>query len=120
MILIDNWKRIIFERYAQFSGRASRSEYWYFVLANLAVYAVLLLLTQVSSIFFVLYVVWALAILIPSLAVAVRRLHDSDKSGWLLLIGLIPCGGIVVLVFLILESTPAENKYGPVAPAATS
>jgi len=73
-----------------------------------------LILAQISGIFSLLYLVFALAMFVPSLAVLVRRLHDSDKSGWFMLIGLIPLiGGIILLVFVIQEGTKGPNKYGP-------
>ena len=112
-MLIDNWKTVVFERYALFEGRARRAEFWWFWLANLIVIVLLAILaSSVSNVFWLLYAVFALAMLVPSLAVAVRRLHDTGKSGWLLLIGLIPFGGIVLLIFYLLDSTPGSNQYG--------
>ncbi|MGA7757358.1 MAG: DUF805 domain-containing protein [Ilumatobacteraceae bacterium] len=115
MALIENWKLVVLERYAKFDGRAGRGEFWWFVLANFLVFVVLAILIQISGIFWILYVGYALAIIVPSIAVAIRRLHDSNKSGWWLLIGLIPFGGIVLLVFYILEGTNGPNDHG-VAP----
>ncbi len=110
-------------RYAQFDGRASRSEYWYFtlyyVLILLAVGAVSGLLGYLvgnigSMIGMAAIVLLILALFIPALAIAIRRLHDSGKSGWFFLLGLIPTiGGIILLVFYCLESQPGTNKYGP-------
>jgi uncharacterized membrane protein YhaH (DUF805 family) len=114
MPIIENWKLVVLERYAKFDGRAGRAEFWWFVLANVVVYVALLILAQISSIFLVLYFLYALAILVPSIAVAIRRLHDTDKSGWLLLIGLVPLvGAIVLLVFYAMESTKGPNQFGP-------
>ncbi len=80
----------------------------------------LAILIQISSIFIVLYIAYGLGLIVPSIAVAIRRLHDTDKSGWWLLIGLIPFGGIVLLVFYILEGTNGPNNYGAgPEPAAT-
>ncbi|MGB9345810.1 MAG: DUF805 domain-containing protein [Ilumatobacteraceae bacterium] len=115
MALIENWKLVVLERYAKFDGRAGRGEFWWFVLANFLVFVVLAILIQISGIFWILYVGYVLAIIVPSIAVAIRRLHDSNKSGWWLLIGLIPFGGIVLLVFYILEGTNGPNDHG-VAP----
>ena len=115
MALIENWKLVVLERYAKFDGRAGRGEFWWFVLANFLVFVVLAILVQISGIFWILYVGYVLAIIVPSIAVAIRRLHDSNKSGWWLLIGLIPFGGIVLLVFYILEGTNGPNDHG-VAP----
>jgi uncharacterized membrane protein YhaH (DUF805 family) len=116
MPIIENWKLVVLERYAKFDGRAGRAEFWWFVLANLIVYIAFAILLQVSGIFVILELLYALAMLVPSIAVAVRRLHDTDKSGWLLLLGLIPLVGfIILLVFYIQQGTSGPNKYG-VAP----
>jgi len=101
-----------------FEGRAGQGEYWWFTLANLVVFVVLAVLSSISAIFSILYLIFALAIIVPGLAVAVRRLHDTDKSGWMLLISLIPIVGfIIVLVFLAMAGDSGENRYGP--PAAS-
>ena len=116
MQLIEAWKLVILERYAKFDGRAGRGEFWWFVLANFIVYTLLVILMQVSGFFFVLYLLYALAVIVPSIAVAVRRLHDTNKSGWFLLIGLIPLvGAIILLVFYIQEGTPGPNDFGVAA-----
>ena len=103
------------EKYADFSGRARRAEYWWFVLVNFGVYVGLGILTRVlGSVGFAIYLLYALAVIIPSLAVAVRRLHDTSKSGWLFLIVLIPLiGPIILLVFFFTDSYPGPNQYGP-------
>jgi len=114
MPIIENWKLVVRQSYAKFDGRAGRGEYWWFVLANIVVYVALSILTQISGIFSLLSLVYGLAVFVPSIAVAIRRLHDTDKSGWLLLIGLIPfVGAIILLVFVIQEGTSGPNKYGP-------
>jgi len=109
-------------KYSDFSGRARRSEYWYFTLFNLLVILGLGLVAGVlsasgnrilSAIGFLPYVGYALAMIIPSLAVAVRRLHDTDKSGWFYLIAFVPfIGGIILIVFFCIEGTPGTNKWG--------
>jgi uncharacterized membrane protein YhaH (DUF805 family) len=112
--IIENWKLVVLQRFAKFDGRAGRGEFWWFVLANLLVYIALGILIQISGIFWVIYALYWLATLIPSIAVAIRRLHDTDKSGWLMLIALVPfVGGIILLVFMILEGTAGPNQYGP-------
>lgn len=114
MPLVDNWKTVVFERYALFEGRARRAEFWWFWLANVIVVVVLATLAgAVSSIFWLLYVLYGVAMIVPSIAVAIRRLHDTGKSGWLLLLGLVPfVGGIILLVFYLIDSTPGTNEYG--------
>ena len=112
--LISYWKRVVLEKYADFTGRARRSEYWWFTLANIIAVFVLAILIAVADIFWVLYVIYGLALIIPSIAVTIRRLHDTDKSGWWILIALVPfVGGIVLLVFMCIDSTPGTNQWGP-------
>jgi len=111
--LVNYWKRVVLERYAQFTGRARRAEFWWFFLASFIIGIGFNILIAVSSIFWIVYVLYALALLIPNLAVGVRRLHDTDKSGWWLLIGLIPLIGIIVLiVFFATDGQPGPNQYG--------
>lgn len=103
------------KKYAVFSGRSQRAEYWYFVLFHFIIIIVLGIISAVvgdsSGILGILYF---LAVLIPALAVAVRRLHDVGKSGWMLLITLIPLiGTIWFFVLMVTDSNPGENKYGP-------
>ncbi len=103
----------VFSNYATFSGRARRSEYWYFVLFNLIISVVLGLLANVSSVFSIVSGLYSLAVLIPGLAVCVRRLHDTGKSGWFMFLVLIPIvGSIIILVFTCMDSVP-DNQYGP-------
>jgi uncharacterized membrane protein YhaH (DUF805 family) len=110
-----NWYlSVVRDNYANFSGRARRSEYWYFVLANLLISLILFALIFALGIFgIILYSLYALAVFIPSLAVIVRRLHDVDKSGWFYFICLIPLiGPIWLLVLFATEGTPGSNQYG--------
>jgi len=105
--------RSVLTQYATFSGRARRSEYWYFYLAYVLAAVVAAIIDAMLDVTFV-GIVLTLALVIPSLAVAVRRLHDVGKSGWWLLIGLIPfVGAIVLLVFSCQDSQPGTNKWGP-------
>jgi uncharacterized membrane protein YhaH (DUF805 family) len=115
-----NWYLDVLKKYAVFSGRARRKEYWMFVLFNLIVAFVLgivdNMLGTVSQPYGVgtLGALYSLAVLLPSIGVGVRRLHDTNRSGWWLLIGLIPViGWIVLLVFFVQDSTPGENRFGP-------
>jgi uncharacterized membrane protein YhaH (DUF805 family) len=110
------WYLSVLKRYADFSGRARRKEYWMFTLFSyIAVVALAVpsMLTG-STVLSVLYCLYILATFVPSLAVTVRRLHDTNRSGWMFLIAFIPLvGAIVVLVFLCSEGTPGDNQYGP-------
>jgi len=114
-----NYYLAVLKNYVGFSGRARRAEYWQFVLFNIIALVVCFVIDlAIGSP--VLYYIYLLAVLLPSLAVGARRLHDTDRSGWWLLLGLIPLiGGIVLLVFMCLEGTRGNNKYGadPKAPA---
>ena len=98
-----------FSKYADFTGRAKRPEFWWFVLF---IFLVSLALGMVSNIVSLLF---SLATLVPSLAVGARRLHDTSRSGWWQLIGIIPLiGWIVLIVFCAQEGQTADNQYGPV------
>ena len=104
----------VLSQYANFNGRARRSEYWYYILAYAIISAVLNALAQYSSIFTVLSGIFGLALICPTLAVAVRRLHDIGKSGWYYLFALIPLvGAIILLVWFVKDSEPGDNVYGP-------
>jgi uncharacterized membrane protein YhaH (DUF805 family) len=101
----------VLKKYAVFTGRATRSEYWYFVLVNIIIYTILGFLGDMGQILSWVYIV---ATLVPSIAVGVRRLHDTNRSGWWILLVLIPfVGGIVLIVFAALDSDPMTNEYGP-------
>ena len=114
-----NWYLEVLKKYAVFSGRARRMEYWYFFLFSLIISIVLAVVDGVTGSYSaaagvgLLGGIYALAVLIPGLAVSVRRLHDTGRSGWWLLIALIPViGAIVLLVFMVLEGKPGTNQYG--------
>lgn len=114
MELVTNWKKVVLENYANFSGRARRREYWLFALANVIVVIVLAILSAVSNLFFVLLVLYYVAVIVPTLAVAVRRLHDVGMSGWFILISLVPfVGGLILLWFTVQDSQNFANQYGP-------
>jgi len=115
-----NWYFKVLKQYADFNDRARRKEYWMFVLFNLIFSVIAMILDNVFGIalegigYGPLYGIYLLAIILPSLAVAVRRLHDIGKSGWMILITLIPLiGGIWLLVLLATDSNPGDNQYGP-------
>jgi uncharacterized membrane protein YhaH (DUF805 family) len=116
-MLINAFKLVVLERYAQFEGRAGRAEYWWFVLADFLLMIVLAILASIADIFYVLYFVAVVALIVPSLAAAIRRLHDTSKSGWWILISLVPfVGWIILIVLLAAQPTPAANEYGVTAP----
>ena len=114
-----NWYLKVLKQYADFSGRARRKEYWMFTLFNVIFAIIVIILDQVLGLTFgrlpygILYLIYVLAVFIPGLAVAVRRLHDVGKSGWMFFIALIPLiGAIWLLVLFLTDSNPGENQYG--------
>jgi len=115
-----NWYLMVLKKYAQFEGRSRRKELWMFTLFNCLFSWPLYILGLVfhenvlGTIFFCLYVLYLLAIIVPCLAVSVRRLHDTGKSGWFYFLIFIPLvGAIILLVFFVLDSDPGANEYGP-------
>lgn len=107
------------KRYADFRGRSNRSEYWYFALFNFIFIIASMLLDNSLDLTFpglpygFIYAAYALFAFVPGLSAVVRRLHDVNKSGWFMLISLIPLvGGIWVLVLLATKGTMGENRYG--------
>ncbi len=129
---VDAIKRA-YKKYATFSGRASRSEYWWFALYLTIVYVVLGTATAVAGIATspeggdtpgalaalpgIPMILLLLASIVPGIALSVRRLHDAGYSGWLYLINLVPyLGGLVLIIFLAMPTSPAAAKYGPPAP----
>lgn len=123
----------MFKKYAQFNGRSRRSEYWLASVMNMIIVMafdfimfipMMIDITNngvpsgltagIMGIFGLLIFAYAMAILVPSLAMSVRRLHDTGRSGWFLLLNLIPyIGGIIIFVFSVLDSQPGANQYGP-------
>lgn len=126
------WYMMVWRKYAQFGGRSRRKEYWMFTLVNIIALTVLYGAAMVATLngssgsalmLFLLCGAYGLAAIIPGLSVSVRRLHDTNKSGWWLLLCLVPLGGLIVLIFQCLDSDPGNNQYGPnpklmTAPAA--
>ena len=114
-----NWFLEALRKYAVFSGRARRMEYWMFCLFSVIFSFVFSIIDVMVGSFNpqtgmgVFGGIYILAIIIPSIAVLARRLHDTDRSGWWILLGLIPLiGGLVLLVFTVLDGTPGANRYG--------
>lgn len=123
--------RRFFKKYATFTGRASRSEYWWWTLISVVVSIVLNIVMSVAGsagatvsdsgtmvpgpgaiVGVILLVIWGLAVIVPSLALVVRRLHDANFSGWLILIGLVPfLGGLALLIFMFLPPKPEGQRF---------
>ena len=94
-----------FSKYATFDGRAARSEYWWFVLFTFLASLILGMISETLS------GVFSLAVLLPSLAVGARRLHDTDRSGWFLLLWLLPIIGWIVLLFFAAQESKEPNRF---------
>lgn len=114
-----NWYLAVLKKYAVFSGRARRKEYWIFVLINILVVYILAMIDNLLGTLNtqagvgVLSGIYSLAVFLPSLGVSVRRLHDTNRTGWWMLISVIPFIGFLVLLFFMLQnSTPGNNTYG--------
>jgi len=115
-----NWYLGVLKQYATFEGRARRKEYWFYTLFYVLVFLALAIVDNVTGTYDsdagvgLLSGLYVLATFVPTLAVMVRRLHDTDRSGWWALIGLLPfLGGVVLLVFACLDSQPGGNRFGP-------
>lgn len=120
---IQNYVDCITKKFCKFSGRANRSEYWLFVLANLIVEILLYILMAIIGFgagsaggalaIYALIVIYGIAIILPSLGLTVRRLHDSGRGGGWIFIALIPLiGALVLLFFMIVDGTEGENRFG--------
>ncbi|AWM80730.1 DUF805 domain-containing protein [Gammaproteobacteria bacterium ESL0073] len=120
-----HWYFGVFKKYADFSGRARRMEYWMFNLFNIIILTVLFILmfafvdgqtqqfTTMSAIFGIILVIYCLGTILPNIAVTVRRLHDTDRSGAWFFINFVPyIGGLVLLIFMCLNGTPGSNRFG--------
>lgn len=112
-----NYYSICLSKFADFSGRARRREYWTFALVNCLIAMLLLILGlafgEDSPASNIMVTIFYLIMLVPNLSVSVRRLHDIGKSGWYMFLSLIPLiGGLILLVWALMDSEPGENQYG--------
>lgn len=124
------WMLMPYRRYFEFSGRSRRKEYWLFALFNFLVYIGFMLVLMalgsgmqygemasmgpLASVVLIAMFAWGIATIIPSLSVTFRRLHDTDRSAWWILIGFVPIiGGLVLLYFYLIEGTRGPNRFGP-------
>lgn len=114
------WLKKALSRYSDFDGRSRRKEYWHFVLFNGIINFVLNILGSVfggnsvlALIVSVITLIVSLGLLVPSIAVGIRRLHDIEKSGWFLLLGIIPLVNFYLIYLMTLEGTKGDNQYGP-------
>lgn len=112
--------KVVKENYANFSGRARRKEYWMFMLFNLIVCLTLFFLMALfegsifAYIFLFIYCIYVLALIVPSMALIARRMHDTNRSGWAYFMNFIPVvGPFIVLHYVCTEGTSGDNRYGP-------
>ncbi len=115
-----NWYAQVMKKYADFEGRARRTEFWMFYLINLGIQLLAALMDYLLGTtlgempYGVIYLLYGLAVFVPSLAVSVRRMHDIGRSGLTLLLGIVPViGAVLLLLFALNDSQPGENKWGP-------
>lgn len=113
------WAKRPLYKYADFTGRASRPEYWWYVLANVLAFTIATMIDSLTGLNGLVLGVYgpvsaalALGLLSPTLAITARRLHDTGRSGWWILLTLVPFVGLVVVYFLVLEGTDGPNEYG--------
>lgn len=108
-----NWYVQAFQKYAEFNGRSTRGEFWYFLLIHALVILGIILIELVFGTYGILGGLYAIGAIVPSFAVTVRRLHDTGRSGWSILLVLIPViGSVILLIFLLQDSQYGENQYG--------
>ena len=120
----ESIKKVFIENYCNFNGRARRSEFWYWYLFTLIIEITLSILLQVlpknlSLVFMIIFTILNLAILSPTVGVQIRRLHDTGKSGWFLILFFIPIVGWIILIIMFCQDSDATNEYGP-SPKAIS
>ncbi len=108
-----NWYLEVLKKYTVFTGRSRRQEYWMFFLVNVIILFVLQFIDRLLGMPGILGSIYGLAVLLPGIGVSIRRLHDTDRSGWMLLLALIPLvGAIILIVFLATDGTAGSNKFG--------
>ncbi|ALM49062.1 hypothetical protein AMR72_09275 [Flavobacterium psychrophilum] len=110
--MVQWYLKVVKENYANFSGRARRSELWYFMLVNFIISAILGVIDSVTGIGF-LAAIYGLAVLVPSIAVGVRRLHDIDKETIMIVLAFIPVVNFYVIYLWTIEGVRGPNKFGP-------
>jgi len=115
VVLVENYFSVL-KKYIVFTGRANRKEFWMFVLVNIVIGLIFSILTRIpilKVIFWIVFILFSLAVLIPSIALGIRRLHDINLSGWLMLLCLIPAVNVIeVFLLCVIEGNQYDNQYG--------
>lgn len=106
-----------FKKYAEFSGRSTRNDYWMYILFYMIIYVVLAVIDGAIG-FYLLTSIFSIVCLVPTISVGARRLHDTSRSGWWQLIGFIPLIGAIVLIVFFAQDSHEDNEYGPNPKAA--
>ncbi len=110
----DYFLDVIKTKYAFFEGRARRKEFWFFILFYIILSIPFSLIDSLLGTSGILQGLYALVLLLPGIGLSIRRLHDTGRSGWWLLVGLVPLiGAIVLIIFYVQDSKPGSNQYGP-------
>lgn len=108
------WYLVVLFKYAVFEGRSDRTEYWTFILCDSILIFGMMALSAMAPFFWSIFILYRIAVTVPNIAAAVRRIHDTGRSGWWLLMIFIPVvGTVATIVFLALDSQPGDNRYGP-------
>ncbi len=111
--LVNSFKAVV-TNYVGFTGRASRGEFWWYYLAYIIIYIILTIVEGLIGLALVLTGLYTLALLLPTLAVSFRRLHDTGRSAWWLLIAFVPIVGFIVLIYFYIQpSQDGDNEHGP-------
>lgn len=113
-------KMALFQRFVDFQGRSRRSEYWWFflfqflfsIVGQIVIGILAAAIPILGAVLGIVFLIALLALILPGIAVSIRRLHDLDKSGWWLLIGLIPLAGLILLYWFCLTGTDGDNRFG--------
>ena len=114
MGFMDAVKSVILKRFLDFQGRSPRSEYWWFFVFTIVLYLVTMAAMAILPILGIIFAIGFVVLIIPSLAVAIRRFHDIDKSGWWILVGFIPLVGFILMIYFFTQKgTEGDNRFGP-------
>ena len=115
MVMVENYFSVL-KKYVDFTGRASRKEFWMFVLVNMVISIIFSILTRIPFIrviFWIVFILFSLAVLLPGITLGIRRLHDINLSGWLMLLCLIPVVNVIfVFLLCVIEGNQYDNQYG--------
>ena len=111
---MDEFKDAVLNNYLNFSGRATRRDYWmFFLIYSIIIVVAIILANVLDTIGTIIYTLVSLGLFLPAIAAAVRRLHDCDKSGWFFLLCFVPFANFYILYLFVNAGTPGDNRFGP-------